>query len=610
MHLGEVTPPSIRTELEKVLSSRGFGRNDRLTKFLRFVVERQLEGKADELKESLVGIEVFGRKPGYDPRQDSVVRTEAAKLRTRLSQYYSAEGAADPIVIELPKGGYVPMFRQREEADKQTTPALDGVRSWFRTRLWLKVALAAIAVVLAVNGWRWSRYKNAPIAIAVLPLNNLSQDSSSDYFADGLTDELIRNLSLIDGLAPRSRTSSFVFKSHPRNVRDVGKQLGVEYILEGSVLRSGPQLRINVQFVRVRDDFPLWVGRYDRELTDVFAIQEEISRGIVNRLRLQLGRGRRRYETSLEAYDLYLRACAFVSNPPPGGGQGRGVELFEEVIAKDPAFAPGYAGLAALRATRSGHFRADHADEAARMRAAAEKAIQLDPLLPEAHDALGMVHARDALWKQSEKSFRHAIELDPSRSLSHEHFAAFLLLPLGRIEEALREMRAAEKTDPLSPSVHYWLVYVLLSAGRYEEAAGHCEKVVQDRKSQCWGRSLAGRGKIDEAIRILEADLPPDRGVVGEAPSVEAWGALGYAHARAGHLAEAEKLASAWHGDPLFQAMIFAGLGDKERTLEALDRGAVAGAFRVGRALTFPELALIRGDSRVKALRKNVGLPE
>jgi tetratricopeptide (TPR) repeat protein len=117
-----------------------------------------------------------------------------------------------------------------------------------------------------------------------------------------------------------------------------------------------------------------------------------------------------------------------------------------------------------------------------------------------------MAHARDAQWKLSEKSFRHAIELDPSRSLSHEHFAAFLLLPLGRIEEALREMRAAEKTDPLSPTVQYWLVYVLFSAGRYEEAAGHCEKVLEGRKSQCLGRALLGRGRIGEAIRVLEAD--------------------------------------------------------------------------------------------------------
>src|SRR5262249_49474469 len=148
----------------------------------------------------------------------------------------------------------------------------------------------------------------APIPIAVLPLINLNQDPANDYFADGLTGEIIRNLSIIDGLAVRSQTSSFAFKAKPQSARDAGRQLGADYLVEGSVLRSGPQLRINAQLVRVRDDFPLWSAKYDRESTDIFAIQDEISRGIVNSLRLKLGRGRRRYETSAEAYDLYLRA--------------------------------------------------------------------------------------------------------------------------------------------------------------------------------------------------------------------------------------------------------------------------------------------------------------
>ena len=186
---------------------------------------------------------------------------------------------------------------------------------------------------------------SAPIPIAVLPLINLDRNPDHDYFADGLTGEIIRNLSIIDGLAVRSQTSSFAFKGKPQNVHDVGKQLDAEYILEGSVLLSGQQLRINAQLVRVRDDFPLWAGKYDRELTDVFAIQDEISRGIVNGLRLKLGHGRRRYETSAEAYDLYLRARALqIQHGQRGFDESIGP--LEEAIAKDPSFAPAYAGLA------------------------------------------------------------------------------------------------------------------------------------------------------------------------------------------------------------------------------------------------------------------------
>jgi len=599
MHPAEISAEPVRSQLEKILSSPEFLRNERLSKFLRFVVEQQLAGKTVELKESLVGIEVFGRTPGFDPRQDSVVRTEAAKLRARLSKYYAGEGAGDPVVIELPKGGYAPVFRQPEAARARTAPGLKGALLRLGTRRRLTTTLACLALVLTVGGWWSAQNKSAPIAIAVLPLNNLSEDPANDYFADGLTSEIIRNLSTLEGLAVRSQTSSFAFKGKARNVHEAGRQLDAEYILEGSVLRAGQQLRINVLLVRVRDDSPLWSGRFDRELTDVFAIQDEISRGIVNSLRLKLGRGRRRYETSAEAYDLYLRARAYQRQADEGPGQR--IKLFEAAIAKDPTFAPGWAALAAQRALRSGFFRSDHAEEAVKMRAAAEKAIQLDPLLAEAHDALGMALARDAEWEQSEKSFRRAIDLDPSRSMSHEHFAVFLLLPLGRIEEALREVRAAENADPLSPSVQYGLTYVLFSAGRFEEAAGHCEKLSAIRKSECLGRALSGQGRIDEAIQILEADR--DR---GQAAS----GVLGNAYARAGRRGEAENLAAGWQDDPLYQAMIFAGLGDKDRTLQALERMAPLGPFRIGRALTFPELALLRGDPRVKALRKMVGLPE
>jgi adenylate cyclase len=373
----------VRAQLERVLSNRDFSRNDRLSRFLRFVVERHLEGRDSELKESLIAIEVFGRKPDYDPKEDAIVRTEAMRLRARLSKYYAGEGSGDPLIIELPKGGYTPVFRRRDAAEQ---------RKISPRRVWLGVALAGLTVALAGVGWWWVRHNSEPIVVAVLPLENLSHDPANDYFADGITDEIIRNVSLIEGLAVRSRTSSFAFKGKPRNVREVGKLLEANYVLEGSVLRAGEQLRINAQLVRVRDDFPLWSGKFDRELTDVFAIQDEISRGIVNQLRLQLGHGRRRYETSLEAYDLYLHAQALPVQPHMDENIGR----FEQVIAKDPSFAPAYAGLASAYTIRSVLFLLDHPpDELSKMRAAAEKAIQLDPLLAEAHDALGLVYARD-----------------------------------------------------------------------------------------------------------------------------------------------------------------------------------------------------------------------
>ena len=169
-----------RRQLDKVLASPGFARNERMSLFLRFVVERHLEGRDAELKESLIAIEVFGRPPGYDSKQDPIVRTEASRLRARLSEYYLADGKGDSMVIDLPKGGYVPVLRQA------VTEAIPAPRHPLTRALPIAAAAACVAIALiALGGWWWF-HKNVPIAIAVLPLNNLSEDSAHDYFADGL----------------------------------------------------------------------------------------------------------------------------------------------------------------------------------------------------------------------------------------------------------------------------------------------------------------------------------------------------------------------------------------------------------------------------------------
>jgi TolB-like protein len=592
----ECDDQAVRRELDRVLGSEGFARNERLSRFLRFVVERRLEGRDPELKESVIAVEIFGRSPDYNPRRDPIVRTEATRLRARLSQYYVSEGKDDPLVIELPKGGYSPSFQQAVPAATipSISPAPPAVRKTPHHRLGFAIAGGCFAFGL-LAAILWTQRRQAPIPIAVLPLTNLSQQQSNDYFTDGLTDEIIRNLSIIDGLAVRSQTSSFEFKGKPRNVREAGKQLNADYILEGSVLRAGQQLRINAQLVRVRDDFPLWSGKYDRDLTDVFAIQDEISRGIVNSLRLKLGRGRRRYETSAEAYDLYLRGRAFEVRPALGG-MSQAVPSFEETIANDPSFAPAYAGLAVAYAALSGFdiFQpAERADQLSKMRAAAHRAIQLDPLLAEAHEALGIVYARDAQWQQSEKSFRRAIELDPSSSSIRYTFANGLLLPLNRMAEALIQVQLAAKSDPLSAQIQHALAGELFINGRFGEAVAHC-------KQPCI-EALFESGKAAEAIPILEDRFKAD---LSKPPRQ-----LGRAYALAGRREDAERIARVqWR--PIEQAAIFVALGDKNRAIDALERAISLGPVRLGRDLTYPEFAPLRGDPRVKALRKRVGLPE
>jgi TolB-like protein len=601
------SPPvqDVRDALQRVLASAGFARNERLSRFLRFVVEHHLAGRDGELKESVIGIEVLGRKPGFDPKLDSTVRSEAARLRARLLDYYAGEGSTDPLRISLPKGGYIPLCQRLDVAHQQASSGSATQRTAHFDVPTRVILLLAAAALLGLGWWAVSR-RSAVITVAVLPLQNVSRNPADEYLADGLTDELIHQLSRIEGIAPRSRTSSFVFKGKPREVRDVGRQLGADYILEGSILRTGDQLRVTVQFVRVRDDRPLWSGRFDRSMSDILTIQDEISRGIVHSLRLNL-RGRRQYGPNLKAYDLYLRARAMESD---SGllGLSDSLGAFEAVIAKDFRFAPAYAGLAQAHAVRSQQFRFDQPAEVAQMREAADTAIRLDPFLAEAHAALGTALARTAQWKLSEKSFRRAIELEPSNSETHRHYAFRLLFPLGRFDEALREFAIAAETDPLSPELDFQMVYVLLAMSRFDEAEVHCDKLPAGfwGRSECLARVRLGQGRTADAIDVLETAFRQ-----GLAPGSEIRGLLGYAYARAGRREDAEEIAAKTPSiNPFNFALIFAGLGDKDRCFEALDRAVTAGPYRIGWVLAFPEFAVLRGDPRVDALRKKVGLPE
>jgi len=591
----EENAQALRDELERVLTSTCFARAGRTSKLLRFLVERHLERRDSELKESLIGVEVYGRSPGYDPKLDSTVRTEAVRLRARLSQYYSTEGRQNALTIELPKGSYVPAFRQSEPGR--------GTQRVSSRRYRLAACLAGFALVATAPGVWWAVHKNAPIPIAVLPLVNLSADSANDYLADGLTSEIISELSIIEGLTVRSQTSSFALKGKPRNVHEAGSQLAADYILEGSVVRSGQQLRIDTRLVRTHDDVPVWSGKFEPAWNEVHAVQDEISRGIVNSLRLKLGRGRRRYETSAEAYDLYLHARASATKLFPGDDEI--IDLFEKAIAKDPLLAPAWAGLAGAYGYKSFERPngGDHDEKLAKMRAAAEKAIQLDPLLAEAHSALGAAYARDGQWDQAELSLRRAIEIEPNLAMAHHTLARFYFFPLGRLEEAIRQGRAEVQLDPLSPMAHYMLAETLLSAGRYDEAAVECGRLPADFvfHGDCLGRAWFYQGKTAEAIPVLA--------------TADNWGYLAYVYAKVGRREEAEKLMA--EAPKLYPhrrghhqyGLAYAGFGDKDRTIGELEKWTGVGPVMFGFTLTAPEFAFLRGDPRVKALRAKVGLP-
>jgi tetratricopeptide (TPR) repeat protein len=282
--------------------------------------------------------------------------------------------------------------------------------------------------------------------------------------------------------------------------------------------------------------------------------------------------------------------------------------LLEQAIRKDPSIAPAYAGLAIAYAFRSFDSPKDpeRAQELDKMRVAAERAIQLDPSLADAHSALGTAYARNGQWELAERSFRRALEIDPSLAITHIVFTRFVLWPLGRMGEAVREARAAAWNDPLSELARSELAEVLLAGGQYDEAAEYCAQLPTDATfvSEILARARLAQGRAADAIQVMASARTNN------------WGYLAYAYAKAGRREEAEKLAAVAptrypNRRGAFQyALVAAGLGDKDRTIEKLQQMADVGPVRMGFTLNSPEFAFVGSDLRVAALRKQVGLPQ
>jgi TolB-like protein/Tfp pilus assembly protein PilF len=480
---------------------------------------------------------------------------------------------------------------------------------------WLTAGLVALPVsppsasrAAAAGG---ASHAAARPAIAVLPLQNLSAAPDSEYFADGLTDEIIRNLAVIDGLDVRSRTSSFFFKDKPRNLREVGAELGVGYVVEGSVLREGPRLRINTQLVRVDDDVPLWSERFDTEVGDVFDVQEEISRAIVNKLRLTMG-GRRKYETNAELYDRYLRARDLLERRAVGQGSKPAADLFASILEADPSFAPAHAGLATALAYQSlsPYSLEDAARVAAQLREAASRALELDPLLPEAHAAMGWAHARDFEWVQAQRSYERALELAHTLTPTSVNYSYSTLTALGKVGDAERLLRQALESDPLSLDARAELVSVLLQAGRYEDAIAEVRRVhagtglpEDARLARDFGRALILSGQPDEGVALMAQ--PGSRFLK---PGARHWLALAYV--RLGRRAEVERMAVDEQGYPFRLAFIHAALGNNAAALDALEAMRTGEPQRVALAMMQPELAMLRSEPRWQAIRRSLGITE
>jgi len=612
------TPQAVRDELARVLASAAFVRSDRQSHFLRFIVEGSLEGRHVELKESVIGVEVFGRAPGYDPKIDGVVRTEAVRLRSRLDRYYTEEGRDNLLIIELPKGGYRPVFRLTTSPDP---PVLEGTPDDARVHAderrsavaplpqprrfprWVSAVGATILMAAGAGSWLWwHSERGAPVTIAVLPFDNVGHDAAVDYVAEGLTDELINSLSVIEGLTVRSRTSSFALRDRRLTAAEAGRQLRAAYLVEGAVQHVGEQLRVTLDIVDAGDDTHLSTLRFDRKLTDVFSLQEEISRAVVSSLRLKLTTGRRRYETNVDAYEMYLRGRHAMEGFPARGHPiaQSAVRFFDQAIEKDANYAIAYAGKAdALLAIDENMVDAKAYEEA---RAAADRAVVLDPMLSEALSVRGALRAREYAWVDAEADLRRATALNTNNALAHLRLGLTLVLGQGRAEEGLNEARRAASLDPLSPYVRTEVGRALFFAGNYEEAASELQKAIQldgsrNRPYMLRARTLAMQGKMNEALTVLEqAPLAPRRGSTkGSAVQVCLYSRAGRSEDAAAFVRETLQR----DVPARYLAEMYACSGDVDQALAYLRKAIADREPGLADIVRSPELPWMRSDARV-----------
>lgn len=491
-------------------------------------------------------------------------------------------------------------------------------------KLFIPALVVTALVIVAVIVWQFL-LKKEPISvlpskpsIVVLPFEDLSPQKDQGYFCDGLADELINRLTKIESLKVPARTSAFSFKGKELDIQEIGKQLNVEMVLEGSLRKAGNKLRITVQLVNVSDGYPLWSEKYERDEADIFALQDEISLAIVENLKVKLlGEEKakivKRYTENLEAYNLYLQGRYFWNKRTEEGFQ-KAIEYFKQAIEKDQLYALSYAGLADCYDVLGWYSHLSPYEAFPRAMATAMRALEIDDTLADAHASLAAFYLwHDWDWEAAEREFKRSINLNPGYATAH-HWYADCLTVMDRSNEAIAEMKRAQELDPLSLIISTDVAKEFLYARKYDQAIQQCRKTLEldpnfYRVYKYLGLAYAKKSMFEEAITVFQKAKDLSAGH----PAVLGW--LGYAYALSGRKREAQKMlnelekkSTQQYISSIYFSTIYIGLGEKDRAFEWLEKAYNERSVWLIYIHRSPIYDSIRSDPRYTALLKKMDL--
>jgi TolB-like protein/DNA-binding winged helix-turn-helix (wHTH) protein/Flp pilus assembly protein TadD len=534
-------------------------------------------------------------------------------IASAMSAQPPSEPSGPPAVLVAPPDPVVTGNPRRARWITPATILLLGVFALLASALWYRLArrhgYPGAATVSA-----------APLrSLAVLPLQNLSGDNEQEYFADGMTDELITDLGQMSALRVISRTSVMQYKRTAKTLPQIGRELGADAILVGAVFRSGSRVRITAQLIDARTDHHLWAHAYERDLRDVLDLQDEVARDIANGIRLELTPQERArlagsHPVNPEAHEAYLKG-RYYWNQFTEADVKKSLGFFQLAIEKDPNYALGYAGLADYYDLMYGGIGALPRNEAcSKAEPAALKAVELDDSLAETHTALGAIRLFcDWDWQGAESEFKRAIQLNPSYSLAHRVYAS-LLIRRGRRGEALAEIERAVENDPMSADLNFALGRRYYETRQYDRALKQYQKALEMDPKRAnphygFGDVYAQQGRYDLAIREFRKGLELSGGQPAASPD------LAYVYALAGRRLEALEILKRLNErsksrpvSPLDRAVVYLGLGNKEQALALLDEAYERHELGMLYLKSEPRYDPLRSDPRFQDLMRRVGL--